>query len=650
MLWWLVAMMIAGMALSAAAGRGRLGAVLGPAVMFAVCLAGLGFALGPDGRWVLPFAPPLGSGALRLDAVARFFLLPLFGLGAMVAIYGVGYLQHAVGRRHLGVHWAVVLLLLLGMTVVFLADDGFVFLVGWELMSVAPFFLVAFDDHDASVRAAAWEYLAAAHLGGAALVAGLALAAASGGWSFDAMRAALPGSALALPVFGLMVLGGGAKAGLVPLHVWLPEAHPAAPSHVSALMSGLMVNTGIYAVVRALDVVGMPGAGAGVLLVLAGLVSAVFGAMQALVQGNAKRLLAFSTVENMGLVFMAVGVGIVGYACGLVVTAWLGLAAALMHLLHHSLFKGLLFMGAGAVLEATGTVELRALGGIAQRMPQVSRCMAVGVATVSGLPPFCGLVGEVLLFAALATGMAASDPGLRGVMLAGFVGLALVSGVVLAGMTRLFGIAFLGAPRSPQAAEAKEPGMLMRLPMMVLAAACLAAAVAAPVVLGLALPAVGVVLGAVPREPLAPFVAGVAQIATIGVVVAVAVVVVAGVRRLLPGWADARRFRTWDCGYAAPSVRMQYSAFGFAQPLWRAIGGTSVARVTVEKPVGFFPAHAWARVEPADPLRTAWERLFGGVRSMCDALKWLQHGRIQLYVFTMVAVLGILIVWRLWGE
>lgn len=649
MLWWLMAVMVAGMVLSAAAGRGRLGAILGPTVMCGVCVAGLGLALGPDARWVLPFALPLGSGAMRLDAVSRFFLLPLFGLGAMVAIYGVGYLQHAVGRRNLGVHWALMLLVLFGMTVVFVADDGFVFLVGWEIMSVAPFFLVAFDDGDVAVRTAAWEYLAAAHLGGAALVAGFALAAAPGGWSFDAMRAALPGSAWAPPIFALMVLGGGAKAGMVPLHVWLPEAHPAAPSHVSALMSGLMVNTGIYTVVRALDVVGMPGVSVGILVMVIGMLSAVFGAMQALVQSNAKRLLAFSTVENMGLVLLAIGAGVVGYASGQMITAWLGLAAALMHLVHHSLFKGLLFMGAGAVLESTGTVELDALGGLAQGMPQVSRCMAVGVATVAGLPPFCGLVGEVLLFAALATGMGVHDPGVRGVMLAGFVCVALVSGVVLAGMTRLFGIAFLGVPRSSLAARAHEAGRLMLLPMVVAAVTCLAAAVAAPVVLGLALPAVGVVLGAVPGDLLAPFVAGVAQIAIICVVVAVGVVVVAGLRRLLPGWADARRFRTWDCGYAAPSARMQYSAFGFAHPLWRAIGGKSVARVVAENPVGLFPTHARVGVELVDPIRLVWEGLFAGVRGACDALKWLQHGRIQLYVFTMVAVLGILIAWQLWG-
>lgn len=646
LLWWLLGSLAAGAVLSAMAGRSRLGALLGPTILVVACGLGLRLALGDGpGHWTLPL--PVGSGALRLDALSRWFLLPLFSIGAVVAVYGVGYLHHQEGRRHLGAHWALVLLLVLGMTLVFLADDGFVFLVGWELMSVAPFFLVAWEDEAAAVRDAAWEYLVAAHLGAAALLAGFALAAVPGGWSFAAMRAALPGAPLAPAVLALWAVGCGAKAGLAPAHVWLPEAHPAAPSHISALMSGLVVNAGIYGLLRGLELAGLAGVGAGAALLLVGLGTALYGALQALVQDNAKRLLACSTVENMGLVTLALGTSLIGLAHGHAVTAWLGMLAALLHLLHHSLFKTLLFLGVGAVLESTGTVRLNELGGLAQRMPWTSRLTAVGVATVAGVPPFCGLVGELLLFAALATGLGMDDAGSRALMAGGFVGLALVSGLVLAGGARLVGLGFLGAPRTPKAQRAADPDWRMRGPMAVTAAGCLLAMAAAPVLLGLALPAGGVLLGTPPADALAPFVGMVAQVAQVSLVLAGVVIALAGLRRCLPGLRDARRFRTWDCGYAAPSPRMQYTAFGFAHPLWRAVGGVTGCQVAAPLPAGYFPAPSSAEVRTPDPIRTWWARLFELVRAGCDALKWFQHGRIQLYVCTMAAVLLGLIVWQL---
>ncbi len=644
MVWWVLGSLTAGAVVSAMAGRSRLGAILGPAVLVAACAVGLGLTLSnaPEG-WTIPL--PVGAGALRLDALTRWFLLPLFAGGAVVGCYGVGYLHHAVGHRHLGGHWGMVLLLFLGMSLVFLADDGFVFLLGWEMMSISPFFLVAWEDTEASVREAAWEYLVAAHLGGAALVVGFALAAVPGGWSFAAMRTALPGSPLATAALLLWMLGCGAKAGLLPAHVWLPEAHPAAPSHISALMSGLMVNTGIYGLLRGLELAGLPGAGAGAALLLIGLATALYGALQAMVQTNAKRILAFSTVENMGLIVLGIGTGLLGLAHGQEVTAWLGFLAALMHLFHHSLFKSLLFLGVGVVLETTGTVHLNELGGLAQRLPWTSRCMAVGVATGAGIPPFCGLIGEVLLFAALATGVGFPDATARALMAGGFVGLALVSGLILAGGVRLFGILMGGAPRSAKAQTAKEPSWSMRGPAAILAASCWLAAIAAPLVLGLALPAAGVLLGTAPD--LTPVVRMVAQIAQVALVVTAVLVVLFLARRALPGHADARSFRTWDCGFAAPTPRMQYTAFGFAHPLWRAIGRITGSQVMVRLGHGYFPAHGEVVVSTADPIRGVWSRLFEAVRLGCDALKWFQHGRIQLYVCTLAAVLLGLLLWQL---
>ena len=636
-----------GAVISALAGRGRWGALFGPGILVLACIWGISWALGADSQWIIPVALPVGTGALRIDALSRVFLVPLFLLSALVAVYGVGYLHGEEGQRHLGLHWAYVLGLVLGMTLVFTADDGFVFLVGWELMSVIPFFLVSWYDAEARVREAAWEYLIAAHLGAAALIAGMALAAVPAGWSFGAMRAALPVSQVQAASFLLICVGCAAKSGSIPMHVWLPEAHPAAPSHISALMSGLMVNTGIYGILRFLDIAGMP-TYFGPYILIVGIATAIYAAMQILFQGNCKRLLAYSTVENMGIILIAIGTAMTSRGHGNMLSAFLGIVGALLHMFNHSIFKGLLFLGIGAVGHAADSVALNDLGGLARKMPWTSRCLVVAGATVAGIPPFCGFVGEMLIFASLATGMQLPNAGLRVLMAFGFVGLTVVSGFVLAGVVRLLGIGLLGAPRGPRAAAAHEVSPWMYGPMVVLAGLCVLLAVFAPQILDWALLAAVPVLRVAPPQGVDGFRAALAWVAALSVVIVCLGLVVFAARRMLPGW-NGRSFRTWDCGYAAPSARMQYPAFGFAHPLWRALGqGTGYqVRIAGNAVSDLFPRHIQAQVVGGDALRSLWVALLGWIRSLCDALKWIQHGRIQLYLSTMIVVLLALLIWHL---
>ena len=396
-------LLLLGGLLAVAAGRSRAWATrLGAGGTVAACVIGLWPALlaavgAPAERFALPTAMPLLHLELQLDALSGLFLLPIFALSAAAALYGAGYLAGGHAPRAPGLHWLFYNLLVVGMVVTVIAHDGLLFLLAWELMALASFLLVMTEGERPEVRRGGWLYLVATPLGSACLVAMFATAGQrAGSLSFAAL--ATPGAlAPGAPLFILALIGFGTKAGFVPLHVWLPEAHPAAPSHVSALMSGVMIKTGIYGLLRFLTFLGAPPAWWGFTLLVIGLGSGLLGILFALAQHDLKRLLAYSSVENVGVLTMGLGLGLLGVTAGSPVVALLGVAGALLHLVNHALFKGLLFLGAGAVLHATGTRELERLGGLARRMPQTALAFAVGAAAIAGLPPLNGLARAPLL-------------------------------------------------------------------------------------------------------------------------------------------------------------------------------------------------------------------------------------------------------------
>jgi formate hydrogenlyase subunit 3/multisubunit Na+/H+ antiporter MnhD subunit len=628
---------------------------LGVGGAIAGCLAGLI----PAGRVLLGGAAPslrmawdvpYGAFFVQVDALSALFLLPIFGLSALAALYGAEYMAaHGDGRAPATTCFFFNLLVA-SMALVVVARNAVLFLVAWELMALASFFLVTHEDDDERVRDAGWTYLIATHLGTAWLLA-LFILLGRGADSLDFDRFG-PASGAGL-LFLLAVVGFGTKAGFVPFHVWLPEAHPAAPSHVSAVMSGVMITTGLYGLVRTVTFLGPLPVWAGWVLIAVGVTSGALGVLLAIAQHDLKRLLAYSSVENVGIVALGLGLGLVGVQAGSAPLAVLGFGGGLLHVVNHALFKGLLFLGAGAVVRAAGTRDIDALGGLLKRMPRTGLAFLVGAAAISGLPFLNGFVGELLIYMG-ALG-AATSPGSAGTVpaLVVIAALALMGGLAVACFTKAFGVIFLGEPRSEHAARARDPGLAMQIPMQILAAACLLVGVCSPVLIGLLAPVLVQVTG-LPMDAVQAEVTRMAH--TLGWLVACAagflglVALTAGLRRWLLSGRSVTAAVTWDCGYAQPSPRMQYTGSSFAQPLTELFEPLLGTRRRLSPPEGFFPSAAAFASETADPFREHLYRpAFAGIERSLSAFRWLQHGRVQLYVLYIALTLLAVLLWRL-GE
>ena len=661
MVWFLIALatMLAGGVVSWAVGRSpRAACLVGSASVFVGGAAALVpslavLATGQSESLRHAWSWPLGSANMELDPLSAIFVVVIAVVTMLAAVYGSAYLQTHGGQRNLGVSWFFFNVLAASMMVVVAARNGVLFLVGWELMSLASFFLVVQDDEKEGVRRAGWVYLVAMHLGTAFLLA-LFLLLGKGAGSLDFERfstAAAPTGVF----FVLALLGFGTKAGFIPMHVWLPEAHPAAPSHVSAVMSGVMIKTGIYGLLRTLTWLGPPPAWWGWTLLAVGLVSGVLGVLYALAQHDLKRLLAYHSVENIGIIGMGLGVGILGISHENPAMAVLGLAGCLLHVVNHAVFKSLLFLGAGAVLHAAGTLEIDRLGGLLKRMPVTGATFLVGAAAICGLPPLNGFVSEFLIYlgAAAGLGMKASvEPtwALMGVMVVG--GLALIGGLAVACFTKAFGVVFLGEARGGEAAQAREVGAAMWLPMVVLAGLCVLIGAAAPLWPLVLHEAVGAVVPEALRSaamqslgqsagPLAGIVLG------SSVFVALVAVLVLVRRRLLAG-RRVEEAVTWDCGYVAPAARMQYTASSFARPLTLLFRALLQPRDRIDLPCGLFPDRATLRTHTPDLFhRRVYRPAFMAFAWATAKLRWLQSGRIQTYVLYIALTILVLLIWKL---
>lgn len=528
----------------------------------------------------LPLGLPWLAWSVRVDALAGFLLLLIGVVIFAVSVYGPGYtreFQH--GRHSLAALGVFTGLFVAGMMLVVIANDAFLFMVAWELMSLSSYFLVAFQHENAANRRAAFLYLLMAHVGGIAILLGYGvLAAFGGGFTFESIRAAELPPLWAGVAFALAFFGFGMKAGLVPLHAWLPEAHPVAPSHISALMSGVMLKVAVYGFVRVtFDLIGTVQVEWGVIVLLVGSLSALLGVLYAMQQTDIKRLLAYSSIENIGVIFMALGLAMIFLASGQPLLGSLGLIAALYHALNHALFKSLLFLGAGAVIQQTHQHSLEHMGGLLKRLPYTGTLFLIGCLSIASLPPFNGFASEWLTLQTALQGVVLDSGVLRIVIPVTAAMLALTAALGAMLFVRLYGTAFLGQPRTRQSRQAKLPSLGMRAAQALLAVLCLLLGVLPTVVIEV-MGAIPQALGGLPEPgltgqgwlwltPVSPAVASFsAPLVLLGLGLAW------GLFYLLLHGRDhqrARRTRPWDCGFGPLSPRMQYTATAFAQPVRR---------------------------------------------------------------------------------
>jgi hydrogenase-4 component B len=648
-------LVLSGLAALLAGGR-RLSTAIGATGAVAGCVLGLVPAartvLGaPTETFRATWQMPLGSFYVKLDPLSAFFLLPILGLSALAAVYGARY--HLIhGAKPLGGHWFFYNLLVAGMAMTVVSANGLLFLVAWEVMSLASFFLVTFEDESKEVREAGWTYLVATHLGTAFLIAMFViLGTRAGTLDFDSLAAGGLAPGLAGMFFIFAVVGFGTKAGFMPFHVWLPEAHPVAPSHVSAVMSGVMIKVGIYGLVRMLLILGTPPAWWGWTLVAIGASSGVLGVLFALAQHDLKKLLAYHSVENIGIITLGLGVGLLGLAYDSRALVVLGFAGGLLHVVNHATFKGLLFLSAGAVLTSTHTRDMDHLGGLLKRMPGTGMAFLIGAVAISGLPPLNGFVSEFLIYFGALRGIQTLSAGQVVPAIAVIAALALIGGLAAACFAKAFGIVFLGEPRSEHAAHVTEVPLMMRAPMAVLAALC--------IIIGLAGPYVPVVLSGVVGQ-LAGISAhntenvfGPATAALLVVVTAAAafLVLLAGLALLRKDLLKGREVTetgTWDCGSAAPTARMQYTSSSFAQPLAELFGMLLRTRRRLAPPEGLFPRNAAMSSETPDVCREAfYAPVFRQFARALGRLQWLQQGSVHVYVLYIVLTLIALLIWKL---
>jgi hydrogenase-4 component B len=505
----------------------------------------------------------------QLDGISAFFGLVILSIAAVTTLYAIGHSRHQHGFPGSPVLYLIFILAMLGVVI---AGDGFTFLLAWETMSLTSFGLVLTDHRRKVVREAAWAYLVMTHTATAFIVAAfLLLARTTGSLVFAdwTARADALDPAVASLVFGLGLIGFGTKAGMIPLHVWLPRAHPVAPAHVSALMSGVMIKLGIYGLVRlSFDWLAPGPAWWGALVLALGATSAVLGVLYALMQHDLKRLLAYHSVENIGIILLGIGVALVGRSQSLPSVVAIGLAAALFHVANHATFKALLFMGAGAIDSAVGTREIERLGGLIRRMPLTALCFLVGSAAISGLPPLNGFASEWLTFQSLLTlGRVAEEPQTALLPLLAGGALALTAALAVACFVKAFGVSFLAMPRSAEAAAAREAGVLELIAMGALALACIALGIAAvPVVWGIGqlVPAAAI---SFPAPALGPVGVGAGRLVVPGI--ALVLVALAALAVLVPrllGPVRSRVAETWACGITLQPIH-EYTATAFAKPI-----------------------------------------------------------------------------------
>ncbi|MBN2705653.1 MAG: hydrogenase [Deltaproteobacteria bacterium] len=587
--------------------------------------------------------PPAGGSYLGLDALSAFFLVPIFVMGFLGAVFGLGYWPQQKNQHNasgLRCFWGT---LLAGMALLVVSTHALAFLLGWEVMALSAFFLVTTEDELEECRKSGLVYLLATHFGTLVLF-GLFVfwRHLTGSFAFSSPALGSVSRLQSHILFFLAFVGFGLKAGIMPLHFWLPGAHANAPSHVSAVLSGVMLKIGLYGLIRILSLLPDPPALWGWFILAAGALSGLLGVIFALAQHDLKRLLAYHSVENIGIILLGLGLAMLGRSYGRPEWIMLGMAGCLLHIWNHSLFKSLLFLGAGAIVHATHTRRIDQLGGLAQRLPWTAVLFLIGAVAICGLPPLNGFVSEFFVYLGVfKTFMVPGNSGLM-VGVAAPV-LAMIGALAIACFVKVYGAIFLGTPRSPAAASALEAPGVMLAPMLVLAGLCLVLGLAP----GLVVPVLEQAIAAwlpVSLSTDSPILAGLIPFSAISwsafLLLSLVLLPVLCVRRGRKPWSR-RKVVTWDCGYAAPTAGMQYTASSFARTLLGLFAWVLKPEVRGPEIRGIMPEKSRLHSHVAELVLD--RALIPGFRRLKRQLRWFyrfQQGQTRLYVlYIVVAVL-----------
>jgi hydrogenase-4 component B len=670
---------LCGYAIAAAAGllfmrRERLAAVFsfGLAALSAASslLAGLSFlasapAGGNESLELLPPLLPYLRLTVRLDALGAFFLLIVSLLGLAVSIYSLGYVRGYFGRRNVGLLGAFYNALLLATTLLFAADNIWVFLIAWELTALTAFCLVVFEHEKPETRQAGVLFFIMSHIDAGCIIAGFFLLfQQSGDYSFSSLHHI--GEAMSTgrrnAAFILFLLGFGIKSGIIPLHIWLPVAHPVAPSNVSALMSGVLIKLGVYGLARVcFDFLGPPALWWGVTILTVGTVSAVLGVLYALMEHDLKRLLAYHSIENIGIILMGLGASLIFLRAEHPLLAALSLIAGLYHTINHASFKGLLFLGAGAVVQSTHTRNMEEMGGLIKRMPQTAFFFLMGAVAISALPPLNGFVSEWLTYQSLLQGFDVTQSLWRLVFPLSGAMLALTGALAAACFVKAFGITFLAQPRSDHAREAVEAAPSMRVGMGILTAACVLLGLFPTAFIRLLDPltqqliggqistqltlANGFVLGSLSKYPGTISMTGLVLTAVCLLPVPLALWLVFGRQ------TRTRRGPTWACGQPGLTPQMEYTATGFSKPVRMIFKALFQPRRDVQREYDFSPYFATNIRFESHIEEVFVERLYRPLRiwilRVSRRVRALQAGSIHAYLLYIFLTLLLLLLFAL---
>lgn len=598
-------------------------------------------ALQYSGTWLN--ALPL---SFSIDSLSYFFIIPVLLIGSLAAVYSFHYFTDEAKGLRVAVSLCCTNILIVSMVMVAAAANMISFALFWEMMSISSFILVLYDHEKQTTRTAGYLYFMFTQAGALFIFAAFGLLFShTADFSFSTGGAVPEGVKVA--VFILSTIGFGSKAGVFPLHIWLPHAHPAAPSHISALMSGVMIKMGVYGIMRMFFMLEPASLILGETILVLGMISGVLGVLYALGKHNIKRLLAYHSVENIGIILIGAGLGMTGVSLGNSVLVVLGFAGALLHILNHSIFKSLLFMGAGMVIKQTGTSHVDEMGGLMKRMPLTGKTFLVGSVSISGLPPFNGFVSEFLIYCGLFNALNLDAPSVFLLATFGILSLAVIGGLASFCFTKVVGIVFLGEPRSSAMSEANEGGKGVVIPMVILAVLCL-------------------IIGIFPQPFIALAVSSLADVAQLTAssgdtedmlarlsnnlawgsrLFLLLCIISAVARKVLYRGKEVTSSGTWGCGFTQPTVRMQYTGTSYARTvvnIFQPFVRVQENGIVLQK---IFPRRNEFTSRVDDIAEIALDRgIVQVVTNFLLRFRWIQHGKIQLYIGYIILTILVLLV------